>query len=101
MHLDRRTMLTALLLVTAYYAWGNLSRSVGEIATLHAPGSGIDDHYARVWVVEEGPYYWLRAETPSRRWLESIYENPIVASRPGPIEIISTGTSISASMRST
>lgn len=78
MHLDRRTMLIALLAVTVYYGWGHVSRAAGEVVTLHAPGSGVDDHYARLWIVEDPPYYWIRAERPSRRWLESIYENPQV-----------------------
>lgn len=78
MYLSRRKLLIALLAVTAWYAWGNLSRGAGEIATLSAPGGGIEDRYARVWVVQERPYYWIRAEKPTRRWLESIYENPEV-----------------------
>jgi hypothetical protein len=31
-----------------------------------------------VWVVDSKPYVWIRAETPERKWLEPLRENPDV-----------------------
>lgn len=37
-----------------------------------------EEYYARVWVVDAKPFVWIRAETPTRNWLEPLRENPSV-----------------------
>jgi hypothetical protein len=76
--MHRRTLVLALCAVALYVAWRSVSSSLGEIATLYAPGVGTDDHYTRIWVVEDRPYTWIRAETPTRRWLPAVRSNPSV-----------------------
>jgi hypothetical protein len=78
MRIQRRTLVLALCAVALYYGWKALGRSADEVATLYAPGIGTDDHYTRVWVVEDRPYYWIRAEKPTRSWLPAVRGNPDV-----------------------
>ena len=78
MRIQRKTIVLALCAVALYYGWQALGRSAEEVATLYAPGVGTDDHYTRVWVVEDRPYYWIRAEKPTRSWLPAVRENPEV-----------------------
>lgn len=78
MRIQRRTLVLALCAIGLYYAWQALGRSVDEVATLYAPGLGTDDHYTRVWVVEDRPYTWIRAERPTRSWLPAVRGNPNV-----------------------
>jgi hypothetical protein len=78
MGIQRRTLLWALCAVGLYYGWQAFARSAQEVATLYAPVVGADDHYTRVWVVEERPYLWIRAETPARSWLPAVRANPEV-----------------------
>lgn len=75
--LTRNRLVVALCLIAAAVAWNTIS--VQELATLHVPaGESSDDHYARVWVVDARPFVWIRAEAPTRRWLEPLRENPDV-----------------------
>jgi hypothetical protein len=67
-----------LLAVAVYFAWHAAANAIGETATLYAPGVGIDDHYTRLWLVEDRPYVWIRAEKPTRSWLPAVRANPNV-----------------------
>ena len=78
MRIQRKTIVLALCAVALYYGWKALGHSAEEVATLYPPGVGTDDHYTRVWVVEDRPYYWIRAEKPTRSWLPAVRENPEV-----------------------
>ena len=40
-----------------------------EVVTLHVSG-GYTDHYPRVFIVDEPPAVWVRAERPDRLWLD-------------------------------
>jgi hypothetical protein len=78
MHIQRRTLVYALCALALYFGWQALGRSAIEVATLYAPGVGTDDHYTRIWVVEDRPYTWIRAERPTRSWLPAVRSNPNV-----------------------
>jgi hypothetical protein len=71
----RKRLLLALCAALAMLGWNTISAQ--EKAMLHVPGAR-DDYYARLWVVDAKPYVWIRAETPTRSWLEPLRENPDV-----------------------
>ena len=70
-----KTLLVALCVTLGALAWNTIS--VQERVTLQVSGER-DDYYARVWVVDAKPYLWIRAETPTRTWLEPLREHPNV-----------------------
>lgn len=72
---SRTTLFIALCIGLAALGWNTISAQ--EKVMLHINGER-DDHYARVWVVEAKPYLWIRAESPTRSWLEPLRENPNV-----------------------
>ena len=58
-----------------YYAYDWIGRNV-EVVTLHAT-AGLE-HYADLFVVDDPPSLWIRAERPDRLWLAALRENPNV-----------------------
>jgi hypothetical protein len=74
--LTPRRLLWALLLSLAALSL-NLVHSQ-EVATLYLPGRRIDEHFARVWVADAGPYIWVRANPTVVGWLEAAGEAPNV-----------------------
>jgi hypothetical protein len=48
-----------------------------EIVTLHAAGAHADS-FPRLFIVDDAPVAWVRAERPDRIWLKSLRENPAV-----------------------
>lgn len=76
--MHRRTVFLLLLAGAAWFAWHAAVNAMGETATLYAPGVGIEDHYTRLWWVEDRPYVWIRAEKPTRSWLPAVRANPNV-----------------------
>jgi hypothetical protein len=74
--ITRKTLTIALCAALAALAWNTVKAQ--EVVTLHVLGSGSTHHYARVWVVDSRPYLWIRADTPARKWLEPLRENPDV-----------------------
>jgi hypothetical protein len=73
--ITRKTLLLALLAAVGMLAWNAISAQ--ETVMLQVSGTR-DDYYARLWVVEAKPYFWIRAETPRRRWLEQLRDHPNV-----------------------
>lgn len=76
MGIDRRTLLIVLLVISAFWAWQNLTHATGEIAVLRTTGTGHVEHYASVWYVRANNALWIRAENRGRSWLAEIYANP-------------------------
>jgi hypothetical protein len=74
--ITRKTLMFALLVAVAALAWNAVRAQ--EVVTLHVLGPGTTHHYARLWVVEAKPYLWIRAEQPTRKWLEALRANPDV-----------------------
>lgn len=70
---NRKAWLLAALSLAAWLGWREAIRPL-EVVTLVVPRAGVQDHYARLWVVDDGPYVWIRAETPDRSWLDAIEE---------------------------
>lgn len=65
----RRSLQLVLCIATAWFVWSVFARSAQETVTLHVSDVRNEDHFARVWVVEDRPFLWIRAEGPDRRWL--------------------------------
>jgi hypothetical protein len=61
-------------LVYAGVAW---TRANVEVVTLHVSG-GYTDHYPRVFIVDDPPAVWVRAERRDRRWLDALRSYPDV-----------------------
>lgn len=74
---SRPSILMLGILVTIAYAGINWIETV-EVATIHARAFGMESHAARVFVVDDPPFVWVRAERPDRLWLRAIKENPEV-----------------------
>ncbi len=55
----RKTLLIALALAGTWYGWGRLSERI-EVVTLFVSGAGVQDHYTRLWVVDDGEFAYLR-----------------------------------------
>ncbi len=80
----RKSLVLALCAVAAWYGWTTFARSAQETVTLHISGVRNQDHFARVWVVADRPYLWIRAEGPDRRWLRPLEEKQsVILSRDG------------------
>ena len=73
--LSRKTLLFAFCAAFAMMGWNTISAQ--ETVMLHIPAEH-EDYYATLWVVDAKPYLWIRAETPTRSWLEPLRENPEV-----------------------
>lgn len=74
--ITRKRLLWALVLALVAFSMNVVSRQ--EVATVYVPGSRIDEHFARVWVVDAPPYLWIRADAKLRGWLEDAGESPNV-----------------------
>lgn len=74
------------ILVTLAYAGLNWIEAV-EVATIHARPLGMEPHEARVFVVDDPPFVWVRAERPDRLWLAAIQADPEVRLTRGDREI--------------
>ncbi len=83
MRFGQRTLLLILLGLTCVLASRTLSRGAQEIAVLHTSTVDNQDHFATVWVVDDGPYVWIRAEDPARLWLPAVRQEPSVSLRRG------------------
>jgi hypothetical protein len=64
-----------------YWAFDWTGRNV-EVVTLHTSG-GYNDYYPRLFIVDDPPAVWIRAERPDRLWLASLRSNPDVVVRRG------------------
>ena len=71
----RKIFLWALITALAALAWNTISAQ--EMATLEF-SDPLDDYYEQLWVVDAKPYVWIRAEAPTRSWLEPLRQNPNV-----------------------
>jgi hypothetical protein len=81
MRFSQRNLLLILLGLSCFLALRSLSRGAHEIAVLHTSTVENQDHFATVWVVDDGPYVWIRAEDPARLWLPAVQEDPNVSLR--------------------
>ena len=84
--MSRRGVLGVAVLGTLAFAAVDWARNNVEIATLHVSG-GATDYYARVFIVDDPPVLWVRAERPDRLWLAPLRSNPDVAVQRGVSEV--------------
>jgi len=75
MGINRGTLLLALLGISAFWGWQNLTHATGEVAVLRTRGTGYVEHYASVWYVRANRAIWIRAENRERPWLAEIRAN--------------------------
>jgi hypothetical protein len=75
MRLNRRTLQIALVALAAYLGWQNLSLATTDVVVLRTFGTGHVEHYASLWVIEDGRHLWIRADNRERRWLEHVRAN--------------------------
>jgi hypothetical protein len=84
MRLNRRTLQITLGVLVAYLGWQNLSFANSEVVVLRTFGTGHVEHYASLWMIEDGRHLWVRADNRERRWLRHVRANPqIELSRDG------------------
>jgi hypothetical protein len=75
MRLNRRTLWVTLLVLAAYWGWENLSLATSEVVVLRTFGTGHVEHYASLWVIDDGQHFWIRADNRERSWLEPMRAN--------------------------
>jgi len=74
---SRRSILGIALCAALVFAGLDWTRKNVEVVTLQVM-RGSTDHYAQVFIVDDPPAVWVRAERPDRLWLESLRSNPEV-----------------------
>lgn len=79
----RQTVVYLLIGAALFFAWQNLSRAAQETVVLRTSTVSSQDHYATLWVVDDPPHVWIRAEDRRRRWLGAVRANPNVELRRG------------------
>lgn len=83
MYATRTTLLWIAIGLGVFSGWKHLSRAAQEVVVLRASGVGHDDHFASLWVIDDGDFTWIRAENPRRLWLRNVRDNPEVELRRG------------------
>jgi len=81
MHIGTRKLAIAAIALACFFGWQKLSPGAQEVVVLRTETLDGQDHYATLWVVEAENYLWIRAETPTRRWLPAVRANPEVIVR--------------------
>jgi len=77
-----RQALTCLLIgFASFHGWKNLSRAAQETVVLRTSTLRNADHFATLWVVDDHPHVWIRAEDRRRRWLGPVQADPDVELR--------------------
>lgn len=74
--MTRRTFLTVVIGAGLGLGWRSFSRGAREVVLLEMPDVEGEDRYVTLWVVEDDPYLWIRAENRERRWLPRLIANP-------------------------
>jgi hypothetical protein len=64
-----------------FASWKSLARSAREVAVLHTIAVNHEDRFATLWVVDDGPHLWIRAENRQRHWISHVRANPAVELR--------------------
>ena len=81
MNLTRHRLAAILVAVALMAAWSAIrsgGRDVGVLRTFDYSGS---DTFTTLWVYEEQPFLWIRANRPDRDWLREIQRHPTVEFR--------------------
>jgi hypothetical protein len=77
-----RRILTYLAIgFAAYYGWRQVAPDARETVLLHTASFENQDHFATLWVVDDGPVLWIRSETRKNRWLDAVRQHPRVEVR--------------------
>jgi hypothetical protein len=64
-----------------FHGWKNLSRAAQETVVLRTSTLHGQDRFSTLWVVDDSPHVWIRAEDRRRRWLGAVQANPEVELR--------------------
>ena len=75
MRINRRTLQITLVVLAAYLGWQNLTFATSEVVVLRTFGTGHVEHYASLWVIEDGRHLWIRADNRERSWLQHVRAN--------------------------
>lgn len=76
----RKSLLLLCLLGALAFAGFNWIDAHVEVVTLHVRGH-LKDHYPTVFIVDDPPNIWIRAERPDRLWLASLRVDPELSVR--------------------
>ncbi|MDH5566277.1 MAG: hypothetical protein OEY15_06390 [Myxococcales bacterium] len=83
MYLRSRGFALASIALALFLGWKVLARGAHEVVVLRTETLQGQDHYATLWVVDAEKFVWIRAESPTRRWLPAVRKNPQVTLRRG------------------
>ena len=74
----RQLLRLLLLCAVLFFGWRSFVRAGQETAVLHTGTLGSQDYYATLWLVDDPPFVWLRAEDRRERWLAAVQAQPEV-----------------------
>jgi hypothetical protein len=79
MHLSKDKIYILVAIAAVYFGWQHLSRTAHETVVLHIPPAArSQDTYVNLWIAEDAQNIWVRAESPSRLWLDYLHDKPVV-----------------------
>jgi len=80
-YITHRTLVLAGIAVALALAWSAIhgaGQDVGVLRTFDVQGM---DFYTTLWVIDDGEFVWIRANSPDRKWLSYVRKNPDVQLR--------------------
>src|SRR2546422_577952 len=83
---SRRGILGMAMFAALFFAGLDWTQRNVEVVTLRVSGA-YTEHYTRVFIVDDPPVVWVRAERPDRLWLAPLRSNPEVVVYRGDSEI--------------
>jgi hypothetical protein len=81
MRITRKTFYLLVGAAVLYVAWQSYSFSAQHSGIIHTSGTSNEDRFSNVWLVEDGPFVWIRAGAKEPKWLEQVRANPDVELR--------------------
>jgi hypothetical protein len=77
-HVNRRTLVLAVIALAVGLAWSAIRVGGRDVAVLRTFDVQGQDLYTTLWVADDNRFVWIRANRPDRKWLLHVQENPNV-----------------------
>jgi hypothetical protein len=84
--MSRKSILVLGICAALFYVGYDWIDDNVEVVTVRVTGR-FEDYYPKLFIVDDPPAVWIRAERPDRLWLDSVRANPRVVVRRGDVDI--------------